>query len=328
MGWHLVHLVCGVQVEAHGATHAAIEACDSKLVLERCSACLSKVITELLVKHLLWNSLRSCSWVRRHHELSIHIHLWHLLRDLHLSLCLCLYLSLCLCLHLHLSLCLSLSLLVLLLHHKLTLPSPGWLNIHAHLRVHHWWLLWARLENIFWGQNGLGEEKVIWFHDLFVLMHLVLHIHLVLELLQLILIPIFLLHHFNLLLEVGWRRRATAYAIFILLAELRLYFHSIVSLLLLLHCFLRCSLLLLLLVLYLVYVGLLVYMTRCINALISHLGLCLASGILFHFFVDLLCHTIVDFLFLIYRYCLCWRLLHRNSCCHNGLRMHLRLLGR
>ena len=325
MGWHLVHLISGVQVKSHWASHAAIETCDAHLVLERSSACLSKVITELLVKHLLVRSiLRRCSCVW-HHELSTHIHLWHL----HLSLCLCLHLGLRL--YLRLNLCLShslrLCLLVLLLHHKLTLPSPGRLNIHAHLRVHHGrCLLWSRLENVFRRQNGLGEEKVIWLHYLFVLIHLALHIHLVLKLLQFILIPIFLFHHLNLLLEVGRGRCATADAIFIHLAEL--LFHSVVCLLLWLCCFLRCRLLLLLLVLDLVYAGLLVHVTRWTNALVSLLDLSLACGILFHFFVDLLRNTIVGFVLLVCRVCLCLRLLHRNRCCHNGLRMHLRLLSR
>ena len=150
-------------------------------------------------------------------------------------------------------------------------------------------------------------------------MHLVLHIHLVLELLQFILIPVFLLHHLNLLLEVGGGRRATAYAIFVLLEVL--CFHSVVSLLLLLSCLLRCCLLLLYLVLDLAYVGLIIHMTCWIYDLISLLGLGLACGILFHFFVN-----VVDFLFMICRYCLCLRLLHWNCCCHNCLRMDLRLL--
>ena len=158
------------------------------------------------------------------------------------------------------------------------------------------------------------------------LIHLVLHIHLVLKLLQFVLIPIFLFHHLNLLLEVGRGRCATADAIFIHLAEL--LFHSVASLLLLLCCFLRCRLLLLLLVLDLVYAGLLVHMTRWANALVSLLDLSLACGILFHFFVDLLRHTIVDFVLLTYMFCLCLRLLHWNRCCcHNGLCMQLRLLS-
>ena len=147
-------------------------------------------------------------------------------------------------------------------------------------------------------------------------MHLVLHIHLVLELLQFILIPVFLLHHLNLLLEVGGGWRAAAYAIFVLLEVL--CFHSVVSLLLLLSCLLRCCLLLLLLVLDLAYVGLIIHMTCWIYDLISLLCLGLACGILFHLFVD--------FLFMICRYCLCLRLLHWNCCCHNCLCMDLRLL--
>ena len=104
------------------------------------------------------------------------------------------------------------------------------------------------------------------------LIHLVLHIHLVLKLLQFILIPIFLLHHLNLLLEVGRGRCAAADAIFIHLAEL--LFHSVAGLLLLLRCFLRCRLLLLLLlVLDLVYAGLLVHVTHWADALISLLDL-------------------------------------------------------
>ena len=62
VGRHLVHLVSWVQVEAHRTTHASIKVCHAELVLEWGSARLSKVITELLVKHLLVrNSLRCCS---------------------------------------------------------------------------------------------------------------------------------------------------------------------------------------------------------------------------------------------------------------------------
>ena len=125
-----------VKVEAHGTTHVAAETCDAELVLERGRSRLSEVIAELLVEHLLVNRcLRRCSCIRWQHELTADIHLWKLLRNLHLGLCLCLHLGLRLCLRLYLRLCESLSLslclglLVLLLHsllqHKLTLPDPG-----------------------------------------------------------------------------------------------------------------------------------------------------------------------------------------------------------